>query len=118
MTTWVFPGQGSQARGMGETLFDRYADLTAQADALLGYSLRELCLEDLGIRLNQTLYTQPALYVVNALSYLAALEETGGRHVNVPCAELNVLELPTSTGERDHRRRITCHRGRCDIQVA
>ena len=33
MTTWVFPGQGSQAKGMGAELFDRYADLTAKADA-------------------------------------------------------------------------------------
>ncbi|OQY57293.1 MAG: hypothetical protein B6247_00605 [Candidatus Parabeggiatoa sp. nov. 2] len=31
MTTWVFPGQGSQEKSMGATLFDGKADLTAQA---------------------------------------------------------------------------------------
>lgn len=74
---YVFPGQGSQAVGMGGDLFDRYPDLTRQASELLGYSIRELCLEDPEKRLVQTEYTQPALYVVNALTCLARREETG-----------------------------------------
>jgi len=65
----VFPGQGSQVVGMGEGLFDRYPEMVAAADGILGYSVTELCLEDPQRRLHQTQYTQPALYVVNALSY-------------------------------------------------
>ena len=53
---------------MGEDLFGRYPELTAKADHILGYSIQELCRD--GERLNQTQFTQPALYVVNALSYL------------------------------------------------
>ena len=70
MITYVFPGQGSQVKGMGDSLFDEFSDLTAQADEILGYSIKELCLEDPRQQLNQTQYTQPALYVVNALSFL------------------------------------------------
>jgi trans-AT polyketide synthase/acyltransferase/oxidoreductase domain-containing protein len=74
---YMFPGQGSQAKGMGEGLFERFPELVQQADAVLGYSLRELCLTDAQEQLGQTQYTQPALYAVNALSYLAKVAETG-----------------------------------------
>lgn len=67
--TFVFPGQGSQKKGMGENLFDEFPALTKKADKILGYSIKELCLEDPNRQLNKTQYTQPALYVVNALSY-------------------------------------------------
>jgi len=77
MITYVFPGQGSQSKGMGGTLFDEFKELTAEADAILGYSIKELCLEDIDLNLSQTQYTQPALYVVNALSYLKRIEGTG-----------------------------------------
>ncbi|MGE7726580.1 ACP S-malonyltransferase [Bacillus cereus] len=76
MITYVFPGQGSQHKGMGGALFDEYSDLTSEADDILGYSIKELCLEDPQRRLNKTEFTQPALYVVNALSYLKKLKET------------------------------------------
>ncbi|MBJ3810040.1 ACP S-malonyltransferase [Streptomyces flavofungini] len=67
---YVFPGQGSQRKGMGKELFGKYPDLVARADRLLGYSLRELCLDDPDRVLNRTEYTQPALYAVSALQYL------------------------------------------------
>ncbi len=67
----LFPGQGSQSKGMGADLFDRYADWTTEADAILEYSIRSLCLEDPRGELNLTAFTQPALYVVNALLFRA-----------------------------------------------
>lgn len=69
MKACVFPGQGSQAIDMGEGLFERYPEITAKADEILGYSVEELCLRDPKGLLHQTQYTQPALYVVNALTY-------------------------------------------------
>ncbi|MGZ8249300.1 ACP S-malonyltransferase, partial [Methylomagnum sp.] len=66
---YVFPGQGSQRTGMGQGLFEKYPDLVAQADEILGFSIRALCLDDPPERLGQTRYTQPALYVVSALMY-------------------------------------------------
>ncbi|PTX97238.1 [acyl-carrier-protein] S-malonyltransferase [Verrucomicrobia bacterium LW23] len=85
---YMFPGQGSQKVGMGgggsdtaggsatPGLFARFADLTAQADAELGYSIQELCLTDPEGKLNNTAYTQPALYVVSALTHLAKLQDS------------------------------------------
>ncbi|MFD0727075.1 ACP S-malonyltransferase [Lysobacter brunescens] len=77
MKTYMFPGQGSQARGMGGELFDAFPALTAKADEVLGYSIRELCLEDPRKELGKTQFTQPALFVVNALSYYKRVEESG-----------------------------------------
>ncbi|MGW8330370.1 ACP S-malonyltransferase [Streptomyces sp. NPDC055897] len=69
---YMFPGQGSQRVGMGRELFARFPDRLAEADRVLGYSVRELCLRNPQERLGQTAFTQPAVYVVNALSYAAA----------------------------------------------
>jgi trans-AT polyketide synthase, acyltransferase and oxidoreductase domains len=77
LTAYVFPGQGSQTIGMGAHLFDAFPEITAQADEILGYSIKELCLNDPARRLGLTQYTQPALYVVNALMYYQKLKETG-----------------------------------------
>lgn len=71
----LFPGQGSQAKGMGADLFDRYPDWTADADRVLGYSIRELCVDDPRSELALTQFTQPALFVVNALTYRAKRED-------------------------------------------
>jgi malonyl CoA-acyl carrier protein transacylase len=76
MIAFLFPGQGSQKRGMGQGLFDEvreYAAVEKDVDALLGYSLRRLCLEDADNRLKETQFTQPSLFVVNALHYYKVL---------------------------------------------
>jgi malonyl CoA-acyl carrier protein transacylase len=62
---------------MGEEFFSRFPEQVAIADAELGYSVLNLCLRDPDSRLNQTLFTQPALFVVNALAFLNHLFETG-----------------------------------------
>jgi len=77
MTIYLFPGQGSQIKGMGSELFSVFPELTTKADALLGYSVQTLCLDDPLEQLGNTQYTQPALYVVNALSYLNKTQNTG-----------------------------------------
>ena len=70
MTIYVFPGQGSQFKGMGGDLFGEFKEITNKADQILGYSIKDLCLKDPKHQLNNTQFTQPALYTVNALSYL------------------------------------------------
>lgn len=76
---YLFPGQGAQKTGMGQGLFERFPKMIEEADEILGYSIAKICLENPDNRLNLTLYTQPALYVVNALSYFAYLEETAAK---------------------------------------
>ncbi|GAA3360099.1 ACP S-malonyltransferase [Saccharopolyspora gregorii] len=74
MSAVLFPGQGSQRPGMGAELFERHPELTACACDVLGYDLPELCARNPDGRLDDTRCTQPALYVVNALSYVDSLE--------------------------------------------
>jgi trans-AT polyketide synthase/acyltransferase/oxidoreductase domain-containing protein len=67
---WLFPGQGTQRRGMGAEEFDLFPGLVKRADAILGYSIRALCLDDPDGKLARTEFSQPAMYVVNALQFL------------------------------------------------
>lgn len=63
----LFPGQGSQFVGMGEDLFEARPELLgAVSDEILGWSLREMCLEGPEEELTRTEHAQPALF---ALSY-------------------------------------------------
>jgi trans-AT polyketide synthase, acyltransferase and oxidoreductase domains len=74
---FVFPGQGSQFIGMGKDLFDQFTFLVKQADQILGYPVKQLCLEDPEKKLNNTEYTQPMIYIVNALTYLKKVQGAG-----------------------------------------
>lgn len=73
----VFPGQGSHRPGIGRELFPRFPHLVRQADAVLGRSVADLCLNASAEELSDTRNTQTAMYVVDALSYLATVRETG-----------------------------------------
>jgi trans-AT polyketide synthase, acyltransferase and oxidoreductase domains len=72
---WLFPGQGSQRRGMGAELFDSYPDLISAADDILGYSVRQACGSG-GRPLGDTAYVQPLMFVINALHLRRALDES------------------------------------------
>lgn len=65
---WVFPGQGSQAVGMGSDLADHPVAQAkfAEAEAILGWSVLDKCQCD-ETELSRTLYTQPCLYVLEAI---------------------------------------------------
>ena len=65
-TAFVFPGQGSQAAGMGKELAEGYPaarELFDEADSVLGFSLSDLMWNGSAEALNETVNTQPALYV-------------------------------------------------------
>ncbi len=67
-TAWVFPGQGSQAIGMGIDLLAVPAAQAKfeQAAEILGWSVPEVCQRD-EETLSRTLYTQPCLYVIESI---------------------------------------------------
>ncbi len=67
-TAWVFPGQGSQAVGMGIDLLELPEAKTKfdQASEILGWSVVDICQSD-DSTLSRTLYTQPCMYVVEAI---------------------------------------------------
>lgn len=81
---FLFPGQGSQAPGMGKDAADKSAAAMAlfqQADAQLGFAMSTLCFEGPEDGLRQTQNTQPALYISSAAT-LEVLREAA----ITPCA--------------------------------
>lgn len=75
MTTkiaFLFPGQGSQAVGMGRDLADKYqvaAATFAEADEALGFSISKLCFEGPEEDLRLTENTQPAILTVSVAAW-------------------------------------------------
>ena len=77
MLAYIFPGQGAQVVGMGKELLNDFVTLERKASEILGYSIKSLCLDDPQKSLNNTAFTQPALFTVNALTYIKHFENTG-----------------------------------------
>ena len=72
MIAFVFPGQGSQAVGMGKALAERFdvcRETLEQADAALGESLTSLCFEGPEEALRLTQNTQPAVLAVSVAAH-------------------------------------------------
>jgi [acyl-carrier-protein] S-malonyltransferase len=67
-TIWVFPGQGSQAVGMGADLLNipSAKEKFDQAAEILGWSVLDI-IQGEEPTLSKTLYTQPCMYVVESI---------------------------------------------------
>lgn len=67
MISVVFPGQGSQKVGMGSDFYNQFEyvrKLFNYADDILGYKISDLILNGPQDKLNQTTFTQPAIYLI------------------------------------------------------
>ena len=117
-TALLFPGQGSQIVGMGRDLAEAFPTarrLYDEADEILGFSLSSLCFEGPKENLNDTLNTQPALYVTS-LAVLRVLEAEGKRPAAAMVAGHSLGELTALAAagamEFDAGLRLVRERGR------
>jgi [acyl-carrier-protein] S-malonyltransferase len=106
----VFPGQGAQYVGMGRDLCEQYAVARAvfeQAEAVLGFSLSELCFHGPEEDLNDTANAQPAIVTMSMAALEVLRERLGGKLAPVFVAghslgeytawlAAGVLDLPAS----------------------
>lgn len=82
---FIFPGQGSQAVGMGKDLFEKYDSakkVFETADNALGYKISEICFNGPEEVLKETKNTQPAILTTS----LACLEVLKSECDITPCA--------------------------------
>src|ERR1043166_3655319 len=76
---YIFPGQGSQAPGMGKELAEKFSaakQIFEEADAALGFALSDLCFNGPAEDLQLTENTQPAI-LATSIATLRAMEAEG-----------------------------------------
>ena len=78
MFSVIFPGQGSQLVGMGKEFFDKYdlvKKLFKEADDVLGFKISKIILDGPKEKLDLTINTQPAIFLISFSIYKLITQE-------------------------------------------
>ena len=111
---FLFPGQGAQKIGMGQSFYEADADARAvfeEASEILGYDMKALCFEE-NEKLNLTQYTQPVM-VTTGIAILKVVEKHGltpDTAAGLSLGEYEALYAAGALSERDAIR-VVARRG-------
>lgn len=115
---WVFPGQGSQAVGMGMDLADlpQAQARFAEAEAVLGWSVAAV-IQNPDDQVSLTRYTQPCLYVIESL-LVDLLKERGQSPTVVAGHSLGEYVALYAAGVFDFATGLTLVKQRAELMAA
>jgi [acyl-carrier-protein] S-malonyltransferase len=116
----LFPGQGSQAVGMGADLAAAFPEARAtfaRADAVLDYALSELCFAGPQATLTETRHAQPAL-LVHSVAVLRILLARGVRPAIVAGHSLGEYSALVAAGTLDFETALALVKRRGELMFA
>ena len=111
---FLFPGQGSQAVGMGKKAFEssqQSRDVFAECDDALGFSLSKLCFDGPSSELSLTINTQPAI-LATSIALFGILDELGVKPDFVAGHSLGEYSAQIAAGGVSLRDAVTLVRNR------
>jgi len=100
-TAFIFPGQGSQAVGMGRELaaqFPAAKQIFDEADSILGFAIMNLMWNGPKEELDETVNTQPALYVHSIAAWMTFATQSTLKPAAVAGHSLGELSALTASG--------------------